>query len=72
MTTGNPERSFPTFDGDDPTVDELMEALGQSSDQLAASNSGYLERPFETDQDEDSEDLIAPELLFPDEASASR
>ena len=63
----------PTLRDDDATVNELMEALDLTSDQLTAfSNSGYMENPIETAQDEHPEDLIAPEALFPDEASSSR
>lgn len=62
----------PTLRDDDATVDELMEALNLTSDQLTAlSNSRYMEKSVGTDQDEHSEDLIAPEALFPDEASSS-
>ena len=52
---------------DDVTVDELMEALaGNSSD--PGSVRGFMKEMVEFDPNDHFEEMIAPELLFPDEA----
>lgn len=57
---------------DDVTVDDLMDALDEYINwHRARSGNGHTEERVEVDPCKHFEELIAPELLFPDEADGS-
>lgn len=59
--------------GDDLTIDELMDAVDDNSDwRRVRSGNGFTEEHVEVDPRKRFEELIAPELLFPDEVDASK
>ena len=61
------EKLHQSRNDDDATVDDLMDALSQPSEtQSDLRQKGYTHELIETFQDEGTEDLVAPEVLFPD------
>jgi hypothetical protein len=69
MKTETLEKCDQSLSDDDLTIDELMEALSSTCEESGAySSPGYVDQLIEPDQEDCTEDLIAPELLFPAQA----